>query len=123
MDQFLWAFSQSHMSVGDPVAQQNLKGDLRQLSRESGQAKRDIEQLEEKVRHLELISRSIWQLLKDCSDLTEEDLLEIVRELDQLEEPTAPRDCPACHRLNSFKRRNCLYCGHALPEDSAFEKL
>jgi len=122
MDQFLWAFNDFHNhSAGDSTRFRS--GEIRKAGRDAANAIRDVEILNEKVEHLELINRAIWELLKECTALTEEDLMQRVRQFDLEAEANLPKMCQACSRPNSVKRRNCLYCGDDLPLNSAFELL
>jgi len=73
--------------------------------------------IEERVDTLVLVCTSLWELLKERTDLTEEDLMSKVQEVD-LRDGTADgkitvglQKCHKCGRTMSPKHRRCLYCG------------
>jgi hypothetical protein len=97
--------------------------ETRKASREASSASRDVADLKRKVRQLELINRAIWELVRDTSNFSEDDLIQKVREVDIDEANALPKECVACGRSNNAKRLKCLYCGEALVQDSAFDSL
>jgi hypothetical protein len=79
------------------------------------------DRLEGRVDALVLTSMAMWTLLSEKFGVTEEQLLERIRELDlrdgKLDGRIAPgvQKCASCGRENSQRSRRCLYCGgHAL---------
>ncbi|MCK5114447.1 MAG: hypothetical protein KAR11_06765 [Phycisphaerae bacterium] len=98
-------------------------------ARSEGQARKvatEVENLEERVDKLVLVCMSLWELLKERTDLSEEDLMAKVREVD-LRDGTADgkitvglQKCHKCDRTMSPKHRRCLYCGAAGLEQDAF---
>jgi hypothetical protein len=78
---------------------------------------RDYNSLEDRVDKLLLACTALWELLRDRTDLTEDDLLAKVQEVD-LRDGQADgkitktvKKCPACGRTMSPRHRQCLYCG------------
>ena len=78
---------------------------------------REVDNIEERVDKLILVCTSLWELLKERTDLSEEDLMNKVREVD-LRDGTADgkitvglQKCHKCERTMSPKHRRCLYCG------------
>ena len=95
-------------------------------ARESRENAREVSNLEERVDKLVLICTSLWELLKERTDLSEEDLMSKVREID-LRDGTAVgkitvglQNCHKCGRTMSPKHRRCLYCGADGLEQDAF---
>jgi len=65
--------------------------------------------------------QAMWELLRERSDMTDETILERIREID-LRDGKADgkmgetmKQCPACGRSTNASRQTCLYCGAALP--------
>lgn len=82
-----------------------------------------VQAFEERLDKLTLISMALWSLLKETTNLTEEDLMERVKEIDLSDgkldgkvRQTALR-CPECNRVMSAKHKRCLYCGCEKPEN------
>ena len=85
--------------------------------------------LEDRVNKLTLICWSMWTLIMETTDLTEEDLLQRMKDLDimdghadQMVTPQVAR-CPKCNRTMSAKHNRCLYCGTEKFIGSAFDYL
>lgn len=86
--------------------------------------------LEARIDKLTLVSMALWTLLKENTKLTEEDLLEKIKEIDLSDGKLDGKvrqnvsDCPQCGRVMSQKHRRCLYCGFEMNRpDSAFDEL
>lgn len=79
----------------------------------------DIGDLEHRVAKLELVVESLWRLLRDQTDFTEEDLLDMVAAVDledgkydgQKARGPSFRTCRRCRRKISKRHGKCLYCG------------
>lgn len=93
----------------------------------SARDQRDYDQLEERLDKLLLVCSALWELLRDRTDLTEDDLLAKVQEVD-LRDGTADgkisktiKKCPKCGRTMSPRHKKCLYCGEEELNTSAFD--
>ena len=93
------------------------------MSRENAH---EVESLEERVDKLILVCTSLWELLKERTDLSEEDLMTKVHEVD-LRDGTADgkitvglQKCHKCGRTMAPKHRRCLYCGAEGLQQDAF---
>ena len=107
-----------------------------QAGAEAGRAKStaeraawDMRQLEERLDKLTLTCMAMWALLKECTDLTEEDLVKKLQEID-LRDGVADGKitkqiarCPKCDRVMSPKHQRCLYCGHEKLNKTAFDGI
>ncbi len=98
----------------------------RDVSREAAIASRLIE---DRIDRLSLICRAMWEFLQERTDLTEEQLMAKVQEID-LRDGAAdgkldakPTACPACARPLSRRHIRCLYCGAEVQGNSAFDTL
>ncbi len=93
-----------------------------QRAAESAEAKVDrcankVENLQRHVERLSLACQAMWELLRGCSDLTEEDLEKKMLEIDGRDGCVDGKlgvqalDCPSCGRKTSSKRDSCVFCG------------
>ena len=80
-------------------------------------AARTLEDLRPHVDRLSLACQAMWELLRECSDLKEEDLERKILEVDGRDGSVDGKigvqqlDCPACGRKTNSKRNSCLFCG------------
>ena len=78
--------------------------------------------LEARVDKLTLICMALWTLLKDATNLTDEQLAQRVKEIDLSDGRLDGKishtvhNCPKCNRVLSQKHKRCLYCGYELPQ-------
>ena len=92
-------------------------------------ATRTVKELEARVDRLTLVNLAIWSLLREKTGLTEENLLERVREIDLKDGvidgkvPRQVRKCEQCGRVMSARHTTCLYCGHAELVSTAFDAI
>lgn len=90
----------------------------------AGQVAHEIEVLQAQVDRLTLACQSLWELLRDDGVFDEERLLDKIQEVDlrdgRADGKIGPRaiDCPACRRRSKSGRRQCMYCGTPLTDDS-----
>ena len=109
--------------MAEPDASTAVAGGVPQTSR----TKRDVQYLEERLKKLLLVSAALWELLKERTDLTEEDLLAKVQEVDLMdgaEDGKVTRKvlkCHKCGRTMSPRHHKCLYCGAAEKDLGAFD--
>lgn len=81
-----------------------------------------VERLETKLDNLALACQSLWEILRDSTDLTEKELAAKMEEIDIRDgmrdgkiTPTS-QSCKSCGRKTSRKRSKCIYCGKPTPE-------
>jgi len=93
----------------------------------AAQAERRVRELEDELGKLTLVCMAMWSLLKERIGLSEEELMERVKELD-LQDGRADGkvshsvlECPRCGRAMSSRHKRCLYCGEEKLTGSAFE--
>ena len=88
--------------------------------RAEGQASRAMEEvrrLGHRLDKLVLINVAMWTLLKDKIGLTDEELVDRIRQIDMLDGkedgklPQEVAECPQCGRRMSARHKRCLYCG------------
>ncbi len=85
--------------------------------------------LEDRLDKLSLICWAMWTLIQETTDLSEDDLLARVRDLDLIDGSSDGKvtrqiaKCPKCGRVMSPKHSRCLYCGAQKLILSAFDHL
>jgi hypothetical protein len=86
-----------------------------------------LQHLEARVDKLVLVCRSLWELVRDNTSLTEDDLMNKVLELD-LRDGVADgkmspgvQQCAHCGRTMSPRHARCLYCGREDATQEAFD--
>ena len=76
-----------------------------------------LERLESKIETLALACQSLWEILRDTTDLTEDKLEDKMEEIDLRDGRLDGRlskvadACMKCGRKTSRRRSTCLYCG------------
>jgi len=95
----------------------------------SAGASRAAKQIEERHERLALVCMALWSLLMDKTNLTEQDLMDRVRLLDNMDgvaDGKATRGitkCTNCGRTLNARHNKCLYCGHERLATSAFDRI
>ena len=78
--------------------------------RQNTDLKAEIRQLRDKITSLSTACQALWELLRDRSKLTEEDLAKKIAALEG--EMSEALVCPQCGRAVSRKKNDtCLFCG------------
>lgn len=86
-----------------------------------------IEQLQRQVNHLTLACQSMWELLRDYSEITEDDLEAKILEVDLRDGRTDGKigtsvlTCQACGKPTNSKRATCIICGAPMKKPHIFE--
>ena len=95
-----------------------------------GEAEIRIPELEATRDRLQLVCQAMWELLRDKHGLTDEGLVERVREIDlrdgQLDGKVTPTEvarCSSCRRVVNRRHRICIYCGAHNSHSAAFETI
>lgn len=115
----LWETSEHHrISAAETIA-------------ESAEAKVDrqaqaLANVQRQVDRLSLACQALWEILRERTDITEEDLESKMLEIDgrdgSLDGKVAPQvlDCPSCGRKTSSRRNTCVMCGAPIKSPHAF---
>jgi len=100
-------------------------GATSRTSRAEGRARN----LEARLEKLSLVCAAMWELLREKTGLTEEDLKVCVRQIDLVDgradgkvAKTVSR-CAKCDRVMSARHTRCLYCGAESLEATAFDSV
>ena len=85
-------------------------------------------ELDNEVNHLTLICRAMWELLQERNNLSEQDLLAKVQEIDLRDgkldgKYRSTKECSSCHRALNRRHTRCIYCGAPHIAESAFDVL
>ena len=88
-----------------------------------------LSQVEDRMNRMTLLSMAVWELVKERTDLCEDDLAEKVREIDlrdgQLDgriRLNTIKECRGCGRVLNPRHERCLYCGEDRLEAAPFER-
>jgi len=108
------------------LLQDNAKAEAQRSQRSLKEYERT---LADKIDSLGLICRAMWELVRGLYNLSDEDLLNKVQEIDLSDGKldgkvkVKPKKCSKCGRPLSRRRMRCLYCGSWEFLDSAFDTL
>jgi len=93
----------------------------------SDKVKWDVLGLQRRLEKLTLVNMAMWSLLQERTGLTEDDLIERVRQID-LSDGRADGKvrkevarCGQCGRVMSRRHQDCMYCGAQNLEYGAFD--
>ncbi len=72
--------------------------------------------LESRLHSLELACAGLWELLKQKNGYTDDELVDLIKQLDQKRGAhagtTGPTVCPKCgHQMLTHNHSKCLWCG------------
>ena len=87
----------------------------------------DIADMKHNIERLSLACQAMWELLRDRSNVTEQDLETKILEIDardgQVDGKMATQilTCPACGNATNSKRDSCVICGTRFSRQHKFE--
>ena len=90
---------------------------------------REMRDLQAQVEQLTLVCMAMWSLVREETNLTEDDLIKRVRDLDLFDGVPDGRvtpqiaKCSGCNRVMSPRHKKCIYCGKDRLILSAFDAL
>ncbi len=117
----IWGLQQSRMDA--EAASTAARGAAR-----AGVVEEGLKALEDRLDKLLLVCMAMWSLLQERAELTEEDLLAKVKEIDLRDGvpdgkiTTKVAKCPKCNRVMSPRHNRCLYCGAQKLHLTAFDR-
>ncbi len=89
----------------------------------------DTQALEDRLDRLALICMAMWSLVQSETNLTEDDLLARVKEIDLMDGTADGKitrqvaKCSQCDRPMSTRHTRCIYCGSGQLIASAFDTV
>jgi hypothetical protein len=91
-------------------------------------AEEQIKLLQKRVDRLALLCQTLWAFLQEDRLLTEQDLLEKMKEVEQHNgrqdgRTVQARPCGSCGRPLNPKQPKCIYCGAEKSSSSVFDSL
>ena len=101
----------------------------RESSAKAGNALELSRTLQRRVDKLALICEAMWEMIRERTDLTEDDLAAKVEEIDLRDGKldgkveAKPIPCPKCNRRSPSRFERCLYCGQPMEPDSIFRTV
>ena len=88
----------------------------------------EIARLEDRIESLALTCQALWEVARDQSGLSDEQLLAKVSEID-LRDGVADgkmshgtQSCSNCGRTLSKRHMSCMYCGHPIVKPHVFQQ-
>jgi len=116
------------MSYGTP-SDSGARQQAAAASTDASSAKRDVADMQKEIGRLKLVCAAVWDLVKEKTSLTEDDLIAKVAELDAKDGVAdgqltrRVRQCVQCQRTVAAKQTKCMYCGTVQPVGSVFEGI
>lgn len=101
--------------------------DAQRARQKSDQSGYRLDELQRRVDRLALASQALWELLREQTDLTDDQVMARMVDIDLRD---GKRDgkigrsvtaCPACDRPANSSRTQCLYCGEELRPAHLFD--
>ena len=117
---FIWDISQESRIHG-------AASEARRATSKADAVVQEYARLQRRLERLSLATQAMWELLRDNSGLTEEDLQTKILEVDLRDGRTDGKmqsqitDCPNCGAKTNSKRTLCVMCGAPLPVAHSFE--
>jgi predicted nucleic acid-binding Zn-ribbon protein len=88
-------------------------------------AQREIEKLGNEIHRLYMVTEALWTLVKDRTDLTDEQLMNLISEIDlrdnvrsEMAAEAEIQSCPNCGRTLSIRHTTCIFCGEFIQNAS-----
>jgi hypothetical protein len=87
----------------------------------------EFARLQRRLDRLALGCQALWELLRESTGITDEELATKIREVDLQDGQTNGRmttqitECPQCRARTNSKRSTCVMCGAPLESKHAFE--
>jgi len=103
------------------------KGDARKAVSKIDNLETKVGIAEDRIERLSLACQAMWELLRDHTGVTEEQLYDKVLEIDVRDGAldgkieTEVINCPHCARKTSTHRMRCIYCGKGIRSNHPFK--
>ena len=89
---------------------------------------KEIRRLESKINGLALVSQALWELVRENTELTEQDIESKIEEIDLRDDRKdgkmtgKPSKCNKCTRPVHTKQNSCMYCGEETGTSHVFNQ-
>jgi len=116
-------------SIGSTNGDSSTRRQAASAASDASAAKREVMELEHALNRMRLASAAVWELVKESTQLTEDDLINKMAVLDAKDGVADgqltrhPRPCVQCKRTVPPKQKKCIYCGAEQPMTSVFESI
>lgn len=120
MEEYIWSIQRDY----------RLKSSEREAARaasKAGMASDEVRRLSSQVDRLTLACQAMWELVRDRTDLSEDDLAQKIEEIDSRDGAVDGKlgarivPCPSCGRNSNSRRSSCVWCGEPIDREHAFE--
>lgn len=82
--------------------------------------------LEYALHRMLLINRAMWELMRERLNLTEEELMQKVSDIETRESSQSgnePVKCAKCGRVTHQRHGRCIYCGATMEKSDVFDTV
>jgi len=117
------------MYGGMPGGDSGARSQAAAASSDAASAKRDVSELEHELARMRLACAAVWELVREKTGLTEDDLIAKIAVIDARDGVAdgkltrSVRKCTKCGRTMPAKQNKCMYCGTLRAVESVFESL
>lgn len=118
-----------NISGGQPLMEmENIRAKASRAESKARTTEIDVGRLSERVESLTLACQAMWELLRDRTDLTDDDIQKRMKEIDLRDGQQDGRlkvklvKCPDCGRTTNSRRRMCMYCGTEVESEHIFDQ-
>jgi hypothetical protein len=100
--------------IGDRSNIGDLKDQIEAVQQREDSVRTDVDALAKRLAKLSLICVALWPLLKEKSGLSDDDLVQRMRAMEQEigAKAMATFRCPKCRAVISAKLNKCQFCGY-----------
>lgn len=90
--------------------------------------RRDLGRLEAKIDTLALVSQALWELVRERTELTDDDIRARIADIDLRDGRADGRivgarfSCAKCNRPAHTRQAACMYCGTPIERKHVFER-
>ncbi len=112
------------------MAGQMARGDAARASSQARDAAQAASDVERRLDKLSMICMAMWSFIQEKMNVTEEQLMERIKQIDLLDgeadgkvKPRQLAKCPQCGRVMSPRHAHCIYCGAEKLNIGAFDDV
>lgn len=120
MEEYIWSIQKAYQT------EEQEQEAIRAASK-AGVPSDEMRSLSSQVDRLTLACQAMWELVRERTELTEEDLAQKIEEIDardgEVDGKMGARivPCPSCGRNSNSRRSSCVWCGEPIEREHAFE--